>query len=294
MLRWRILLGVVFTVALCALCWLDAQARTPGTWLLPVALVIALAGTNELRQMLAARWAPAVSWVVYLGMAALVASNGLPHVMPQAGFAPWTGPMLALAAAMIVALSVEVVRYREPDGQTERLAGAALIFVYVGVLLSFAVQLRFSGPDGAWGLTALASLLLVVKLSDIGAYAVGRLVGRNKLAPRLSPGKTIEGAVGGLLFAAFGAWLSLVILFPVISGTTAVEVGFWQWLGFGLTVGVAGMFGDLAESLLKRDLGRKDSSDWMPGFGGVLDLVDSVLVAAPVAYLWWEYGLPRG
>ena len=152
------------------------------------------------------------------------------------------------------------------------------------------IQLRFAGPAGDWGIAALASLVIVVKLSDIGAYTVGRLIGRHKLAPHLSPGKTIEGAVGGLAFAGAGAWLALVELWPRLSSTSVPALAPWQWLGFAFTVTVAGVVGDLAESLLKRDLGRKDSSDWMPGFGGVLDLVDSILVSAPVAYLWWQYG----
>ena len=179
------------------------------------------------------------------------------------------------------------LRYREPARQTERLAASALAFTYIGVLVSCTVQLRFAGPGGAWGLAAIVSLLFVVKLSDIGAYTIGRLIGRHKMAPSLSPGKTIEGACGGLIFAACGSWLSLVVLWPLFAGATVPRVNAWQWMGFGLTVGAAGMLGDLAESLLKRDLGCKDSSDWMPGFGGVLDLLDSVLVAAPVAYIWW-------
>jgi phosphatidate cytidylyltransferase len=291
MLGWRIFLGVVFGIALAALCWLDANARTPGTWLFPVALAITLLGTDELLRMLATRSARPVDWAVQTGNAVLVASNWLPVVWPSAAADHWIWPMLALAASIILVLSVEVVRYREPGGQSERLAASALAFGYIGVLLSFAIQLRFVGPEGAWGMAALVSLVMVVKLSDIGAYTVGRLIGRHKLAPRLSPGKTIEGACGGLAFAAFGSWLALVILWPRLSGTSAPRVDAWQWLGFALTVTAAGMIGDLAESLLKRDLGRKDSSDWMPGFGGVLDLVDSVLVAAPVAYLWWRYGL---
>lgn len=201
----------------------------------------------------------------------------------------WTWPALAVAAALIAVLCDEVLRYREPARQTERLAASALTLLYVGLLLSFAVQMRFAGTGGDWGLAAIASLIIVVKLCDIGAYTVGRLIGRHKLAPRLSPGKTIEGGVGGLLFAVFGAWLSLAVLWPAMSRVTPPTVLVWQWLGFGLTVGVAGMLGDLAESLLKRDLGRKDSSDWMPGFGGVLDLLDSILVAAPIAYVWWQY-----
>jgi phosphatidate cytidylyltransferase len=241
--------------------------------------------------MLAQRATAPIGWVVQAGNLAMVASNWVPHVWSQFSLEQWLWPALALASALVVALTVEVVRYTEPGGQSERLAATALVLLYIGLLLSFAVQLRFAGPQGSWGLAALVSLLVVVKLSDIGAYVVGRLIGRHKLAPRLSPGKTIEGAVGGLLFSTCGAWLTLVVLWPTLSATSTPPVEVWQWLGFGLTVGVAGMLGDLAESLLKRDLGRKDSSDWMPGFGGVLDLIDSVLVAAPVAYLWWSYGL---
>jgi phosphatidate cytidylyltransferase len=232
-----------------------------------------------------------VEWAVQTGNVALIASNWLPMLWPSADGDRWIWPMLALAAALTLVLSLEVVRYREPDGQSGRLAASALAFGYVGVLLSFAIQLRFVGPAGAWGMAALVSLVVVVKLSDIGAYTVGRWIGRHKLAPRLSPGKTIEGALGGLAFAAGGSWLALVILWPRISGASTPAVAAWQWLGFAVTVTAAGMIGDLAESLLKRDLGRKDSSDWMPGFGGVLDLLDSVLIAAPVAYVWWRFGL---
>ena len=126
---------------------------------------------------------------------------------------------------------------------------------------------------------ALALSIFVPKGCDIGAYFTGRLIGRHRMTPVLSPKKTWEGAFGGLALAiavAFG----LNSLGPVIPsgplGTTA----------FGLTVGIFGMLGDLAESLIKRDCERKDASAAVPGFGGILDVVDSILFAAPVAY-WW-------
>lgn len=279
---------MAFSAALLALCWLDAHARTPGVWLLPVAVLVALLATQELSSMMVARWPVPLSLMVYGGNAAIIAATWAPRLWSDTAHDGWTWPALALAAALVAVVLLEVVRYREPARQTERLAAATLALVYIGWLLAFVVQLRFAGPDSAWGLAALASLLVVVKFCDIGAYTVGRLIGRHKMAPHLSPGKTIEGGAGGLLFAVFGAWLSLCVLWPRIA--TAQTLQAWQWLGFGLTVGAAGMLGDLAESLLKRDLGRKDSSDWMPGFGGVLDLLDSVLVGAPVAYVWWTYG----
>ncbi|MES1212990.1 MAG: phosphatidate cytidylyltransferase [Singulisphaera sp.] len=289
MLRWRITLGVLFSAIIFALCWADAQAPLPGAWLLPLVVVITLLATNELSNMMAARSSVPLGLVTYAGNLAIVLAAGAAHWWPQVARDDWSWPALALAAALIAVIAEEVWRYREPARQTERLAAAALALLYIGLLFSFAVQLRFVEPVGGAGLGAIASLILVVKLCDIGAYTVGRLMGRHKMAPHLSPGKTIEGAAGGLLFSVIGAWLTFVVIWPRWHGATARQIDAWQWLGFGITVGVAGMLGDLAESLLKRDLGRKDSSDWMPGFGGVLDLLDSILVAAPVAYVWWEY-----
>ena len=115
-----------------------------------------------------------------------------------------------------------------------------------------------------------------------------------KLIPRISPGKTMEGAMGAFMFAMLGAWVGFHCLLryapPSINVVPGLQYG---WVVFGLFMGGVGMLGDLAESLLKRDLGRKDSSNWMPGFGGVLDLLDSILFAAPVAYACWQFGLCR-
>jgi len=156
----------------------------------------------------------------------------------------------------------------------------------VGVLFSFLIQLRLM-----WGIGALASLIIVVKMGDTGAYTVGRLIGRRKMAPVLSPGKTIEGAVGALAFACFGAYAAFQWLVPALATGEGHASTAWGWLPFGLLVGLTGLFGDLAESLIKRDAGCKDSSRWLPGFGGVLDIFDSILFAAPVAWLCWAMGL---
>jgi phosphatidate cytidylyltransferase len=127
-------------------------------------------------------------------------------------------------------------------------------------------------------------------MSDVGAYTVGRLIGRHKMAPVLSPGKTWEGVAGGLGFSCLGAWVTFTWLVPAMTGEAPTPAA-WRWIVYGLLVGGTGIVGDLAESLIKRDVGRKDSSTWMPGFGGVLDLLDSILIAAPIAYLCWALGL---
>jgi phosphatidate cytidylyltransferase len=153
--------------------------------------------------------------------------------------------------------------------------------------MSFCAQLRLlGGPID--GLIALAALVIVVKMGDTGAYTVGRLFGRHKMAPVLSPGKTWEGLFGGLVFAVVGSWVAFHLL-PRSMGHTLAQTT-WSWLVFGLVVGGTGIVGDLAESLFKRDVGRKDSSTWMPGFGGILDVLDSILFAAPAAYACWYAG----
>ncbi len=124
----------------------------------------------------------------------------------------------------------------------------------------------------------LALTVFVPKFCDIGAYTVGRLFGKNKMAPVLSPGKTWEGFVGGMLFAMGTA----------VGINSIDEVMAWQLaIPFGLLIGVAGVLGDLAESLIKRECRQKDAGHSVPGFGGALDVVDSILFAAPVAYLWF-------
>jgi phosphatidate cytidylyltransferase len=146
--------------------------------------------------------------------------------------------------------------------------------VYVGWLAAHFVLLRES-PDGRdWVLLTL----LTVWIGDTGAYFVGRPLGRHKLAPHVSPGKTWEGAAGGQV-SGFLAVLGLTALFNLDIGVEHVIV-------LGLLVPAAALVGDLAESAIKRGLGVKDSSGLVPGHGGVLDRLDSLLFAAPAVY-WY-------
>jgi CDP-diglyceride synthetase len=191
--------------------------------------------------------------------------------------------LLAIAAGVLIAFVGEMARFKQPGGNIINLMGAIFIIVYIGLLGSFMVMLRI-----AYGIMAVVSMIVVTKLCDIGAYTVGRLIGKHKMAPSLSPGKTIEGACGGMLFAIFGAWFSTAVLFPLASGRPSQTT----WLGiivYGVAVGAAGALGDLAESLIKRDVSRKDSGVNVPGFGGFLDIFDSLLVAAPVAFGLWAF-----
>lgn len=290
MLAWRLLLGTVLVAAVLALCWADAQAATPGAWLFPLAMLITVLGSGELLGLLQARGIRPAAWVVYLGNIGIVSANWLPHLLPQGAALAGTfdAAALALALACIAAFAVEMCRFDEPGHSLEPLAASLLALVYIGWLMTFLIQLRLLG-GGPQGMAALATMIVVVKMGDTGAYTVGRLIGRHKLTPRLSAGKTIEGLAGGLAFSCLAAWAAFRWLVPQIAPGHGggFEIG---WLAYGFVVGLAGVLGDLAESLLKRDAGRKDSSVWMPGFGGVLDVVDSLLIAAPVAYAFWALG----
>ena len=283
MLHWRLLFGAVFIGVLAALVWLDLGAM-PGTWLLPLVLVVGLGAAHEVVTLLArGGYRPLVS-IIYGGSLLVIASNSIPLFLFPAPddrpSVPLGWPLLAFALVLLAAFVGEMSRYRKPGGAIVHIALSLFGVAYVGVLLSFTLQLRVLGGP-VTGMMHLLALIVVVKMGDTGAYTVGRLVGRHKMAPVLSPGKTIEGAAGALGFACLGAWLSYTYL-PLLLDCNRPHQPL-GWLLFGLAVGTAGLLGDLAESLLKRDLGAKDSGTWIPGFGGVLDMIDSIVFAAPVA-----------
>ncbi|MGN6369627.1 MAG: phosphatidate cytidylyltransferase [Phycisphaerae bacterium] len=172
-----------------------------------------------------------------------------------------------LAIALVAAI-VKHSRHHRVEGAMANAGGTLLAIVYLGVLPGFFLPICMT--HSAWMLLAI---VCIVKSADIGAYATGHAIGKHKLIPWLSPGKTIEGFFGGLAFSgAVGAAFSLLFFFSWPQGLIA-----------GILLGAVGQLGDLLESLLKRDAGVKDSGT-VPGFGGVLDILDSPLLAAPVAY----------
>jgi phosphatidate cytidylyltransferase len=292
MLGARLLLGTTIVALLTLLCRLDLHAAIPGTALLPLALAALVAGGNEvatLAERAHAGWrsrAPLSGALVLLGGA-----GWLPHALGATAAAePFLWVASALVLGLILLLGTEMTTWSEPGLALPRLGAGALALLYVGVPMSFLIQLRFVGGARA-GLAALLGTITVVKASDIGAYAAGRLVGRRRLAPLLSPGKTVEGVAGGLLTGIAAALLVDSLLVPALTDVPATPRTLLGALAFALLTCTAGLCGDLAESLLKRDAARKDSSAALPGFGGVLDVLDSLLPAAPVAYLCWRLGV---
>jgi phosphatidate cytidylyltransferase len=180
---------------------------------------------------------------------------------------------MAAGALLTLPLAFLFVLYAE----TRQRATVALSFTLLGVVwiamgLGHALLIRDIPQHGR---LAIFTVLIAVWAADSGAYLVGRLVGRHKLAPVLSPGKSWEGFVGGAVAGIFATWVSLY------------DTGFadgWRSLVLGLAIVVSAAVGDLMQSLVKRDVGIKDSGQLLAGHGGVWDRVDSLLVALPTAF----------
>ncbi len=147
--------------------------------------------------------------------------------------------------------------------------------IYLGLLSGFTLSIRID-----FGLWHLLMFIFVVKSSDIGAYAIGSLFGKHKFSPKISPGKTWEGMAGAVAFAMTVSFV-LAAVFDIMI--------WWSALIFGFSFAFIGQAGDLVESMLKRDAQKKDSANLLPSFGGVLDIVDSPLIAAPFAYLFFMF-----
>jgi phosphatidate cytidylyltransferase len=204
-------------------------------------------------------------------------------VAPQGVFALPLGP----SAIIILGLLVAAMSLRVPsEGGRPLSAVAVTLFgiIYTGGMLSFGIAIRYHDyAVGRAAGTALVMLPLVLTwTNDIGAYAFGRLFGRRKLIPSVSPGKTVAGAVGGTIVTVLTCW---AYVHWVLRPIAELALAPWWIVGVGLALSVAAQLGDLVESLLKREAGVKDSSGLIPGHGGILDRVDSLLFVLPTAYV---------
>ncbi|MER7926613.1 phosphatidate cytidylyltransferase [Streptomyces sp. NPDC096057] len=180
----------------------------------------------------------------------------------------------AWVAMALTALAVLVWRMTEPpEGYLRDVTAGVFAAFYVPFLATF-VALMLTADDGAW---RVMTFLLLTVVSDTGAYAVGWRFGTHKLAPRISPGKTREGLFGAVSFAMVAGALCMQFLID--------DGSWWQGLILGFAVAASATLGDLGESMIKRDLGIKDMGTLLPGHGGIMDRLDSLLPTAPVVWL---------
>ncbi len=183
---------------------------------------------------------------------------------------------VVLAAALLVLFADQIIHHGT-DGAIRRVGVGLLAICYLGVCGAVILDIRMQ-----FGVHAFVLFLLVVKATDIGAYFTGSAIGRHKMAPRVSPGKSWEGLIGGLIFAAVVATGFVFVMEQWVSGW---RIGFAAAACFAVVVGLFGQVADLCESTLKRDAGLKDAGTSAGPFGGVLDMLDSPLLSAPVAYI---------
>ncbi|MDR0521751.1 MAG: phosphatidate cytidylyltransferase [Planctomycetaceae bacterium] len=310
MLSRRLLFGSLIIAVLLGVSWLDVCISRYGftkeiIWLprgialMPVYLVCLVFLTREVLRILNAAGLHPLPHSVYLGTLFIAVSCWIANVIQQfnldilhhetsRGGWQWAATasfsaLLAVAVGVILAFAAEMRRYEHPGGVTINLAGAVFAYAYLGLLSCFMIQLHM-----AYEIWAILSLVIVTKMCDVGAFTVGKLIGTHRMTPGLSPGKTFEGAVGGILFACAGSWFWFDIVLPYFDREKVTP--FIGWVSFGMVVALTGMTGDLAGSLIKRDSRMKDSGHAVPGFGGVLDIFDSLLMAAPAAYVFWVFG----
>jgi phosphatidate cytidylyltransferase len=303
MLSTRVLFGVLMVAGLLLALTIDEWfAPWFPLWFLlcATALIAAAVELNGLLDVTSAR--PSSNSVVG-GVLALIVANWAPHLAE--GYVSADGasallhdtsrpldvlswPFLAFVAVLMTSFVVQSFQFATPGRTMAKISGTVLAVAYVGLLGSFMVQMRWF--EGRFqGLLAIAFLVAAAKGADTGAYTLGRLAGRHKLWPKLSPHKTVEGAIGGVVF---GVAASLMVAAIARYG---LNVPTLDWTGaavYGLVVAVVAQLGDLMESMIKRDCERKDASSAVPGFGGILDVIDSLIFAGPVAYaLWLWFGL---
>lgn len=254
------------------------------------ALLMVGLGIIALREFGALHSTPAVTSAAICGYTALVLTGAaalyarplllpaalLATVMPLVGYLPRTGESGAaeawawgVAGNLYVGLPVfAAIILRQVNGVTTS-----------GDWVAWVQTLAIGWPPAPAGLTWALAVVLGTWAGDSAAYLTGRSLGRHKLAPAVSPGKTIEGSVGGLLASAMVSALMFAL-----SGV----MPWWSGALIGLVIGAAGQLGDLCESFLKRQAGVKDSGNLIPGHGGMLDRIDALLFAFPAALIaWW-------
>jgi phosphatidate cytidylyltransferase len=239
----------------------------------------------------AAVWAGTVGIAILVGVIAAIALLEWSHLMDL----PLHHRVALQVASVVIVVAVAVLGTASADwliggivlvgvawpvvradtGRAIRdLGSAAVGLILIDILLVHAVLL--AKERGDLGVTLFAALAVASAGSDVGAFVVGRRFGRHPLAPRLSPNKTREGVIGNVLGAAIGFLPFLVLLQPWFEPPAIVVLV--------LLVAVGSLWGDLLESAVKREVGVKDAAKWLPGFGGILDRIDSLLLVVPLVY----------
>lgn len=276
-LQARLIGGAVIIASLATLALLDLKLW-PGV---PVGLLLCAASVLGVLEY--AALAQRVAWPVARGflLAATVLLFAAPIGLMNARLSALCSPSSLALLLVLVTLIYGICRGDVERG-FERCAFTAVGFLYIPAAMVTLLYLRLADGGGSAGLERLLWLACVAKSGDICGYFVGRAIGKHKAIPSISPGKSIEGCTASLI----GAVVLGVILGSGLQWLPGL--GLPTLIAAGIITNVAAQFGDLSESLLKRRVGAKDSATLLPGFGGVLDMIDSMLFAGPAFFLFWS------
>jgi phosphatidate cytidylyltransferase len=258
----RIITGLLFLPIFYFVAW-----KLPTAYFTALVMAAAAVGQYEFYRMAQARgFHP--NRVLGMALGALVVLE----FYRQSALGP--GPVFSITASTILVLVARLLSPRPVEGAVEDIASTLLGIFYVALLFAFQASIRAGMHGKQW----LVFLYFVIWASDIGAYSVGIPFGKHRLYEKVSPKKSIEGLIGALAAAAGMALLCRAWFMPPVGAGEAITLG--------LVLALVGTIGDLAESVFKRAAGVKDSGGIIPGHGGVLDRMDSMLFAAPVLYFY--------
>lgn len=294
----RLTFGPLMIAMLVGLIWLDGYLAgkplpndrvvlglnhfPPGSIVFLICVTVAIFASRELAALLHEKGAAASKRILTLAsVTGLCVSCLIPEQQPamEAIAIVGTAGVLVLVTALLFHS-----RGQNTKGVVLAAGGALLSFVYLGLMFGFVLAIR--RQHSVW---VLLWIILVVKACDTGAYFTGKAIGRHKLIPWLSPGKTWEGLGGGIILSC-GASVGGARLLAAYAGVPSIELA--SALAAGVLFAVVGQAGDLVVSLFKRDAGVKDSGASIPGFGGVLDILDSPLLVVPLAFWWLKWAMP--
>ncbi|MHC5060053.1 MAG: phosphatidate cytidylyltransferase [Planctomycetota bacterium] len=283
MLKHRLFFGTVMVLLFVGLvvvdAWLDGSVTSTagkvtaqGTILCLLIAILTIPGQLELAGLIERTGAKIFRPVVITASILLATSWYWRQFFPAPLEFHFYYMLFVLAFSLLAVMLYQGLRFATTGAITNLGANFFAVF-YLGFLSGFVLGMRID-----FSIWCLFMFVFTVKSSDIGAYTIGSLFGRHKFSPKISPGKTWEGLAGAIIFASIVA-----VMFSHFCGIMS-----WPYaVVFGVVFAVSGQLGDLAESMIKRDAEQKDSARTVPGFGGILDIIDSPLATAPMAYLFF-------
>jgi len=253
----------------------------PASGLIAIVATVAMLAAAEFAGLTFAAGLPQCRCVGILGSTCLILVTGWGLLTKESG---WASELEAFVLLVVIVCTCLIVMFRDVERPLLAVSTTMATILYAPFLLNFVTKLLFGlGGDGRY---LVLYMILVVKSTDIGAFFIGSAIGKHKFFPRISPAKTWEGSLGGVTVGTVASTVA-----GLITGGDfgVIQISLVHSVLLGILLSVTGVFGDLIESMFKRAAQIKDSGTWIRGMGGILDVIDSLILAAPVLYLYCRF-----